>query len=786
MRTLDRKLTRDLWRLKGQVAAISLVVASGVALLVMSLSALTSLSATTQTYYDRYRFADVFAGVKRAPERLVERIRAIPGVQTVETRIAAYTTVDVADMAEPVVARLVSLPERGEPLLNRLAIRAGRSVEPGRDNEVVVHEPFAVAHGLKVGDTLEVLLNGAKRRIRIVGIALSPEFVYAIAPGMLMPDDARFAVIWMDRRTLAAAYDLDGAFNDVALGLQSGADPEEVIARFDPLLDRYGGTGAIPRAEQTSHWFLTNELNQLRTMATVLPAIFLAVAAFLVNTVLARLIAAERREISLMKAFGYSNLQVAMHYAKMAMAMVAAGIALGWVVGAGLGRYNTALYSAFFHFPFLQYRPSGTEFALSALISLASALLGAAWAVRRAVLLAPAEAMRPPAPESYRSSLLPAALTRRLDQPTRVLLRQVARSPGRALMTVAGVALSIAVLTMAMRIPHSIDLLVRGYFTEAQRQDVTVGFFEPHASKARFALARMPGVLAVEQMRIAPAELVAGQRRHRGAVTGLPVGGDLNVISDVRGWTLPVPRGGIVLASKLAQKLGVGVGDTITVEMLEGARPTLEIPVVGLQETYVGMPAYMNLDALNRALGDPPVFSHANLLVDPRHADELYAALKELPELSTVTVKQAAIDKLYGTLGETLLIFISFFVGFGGALVIGVVYNASRIALSERARELATLRVLGFTRREISYLLLGETALLMMVAIPVGCAAAVGLIWIMTQSMDTELFRVPFSVPPAAFGQAVLIAIAVGVLAAALVRRRLDRLDLVAVLKTRE
>jgi putative ABC transport system permease protein len=786
MRTLDRKLMRDLWRLRGQVAAIALVVASGVALLVMSLSALTSLSATTDAYYDRYRFAEVFAGVKRAPERLAERVGAIPGVQTVETRIAAFTTLDVAGMAEPVVARLVSLPERGEPLLNRLTLRVGRLPAPGRDDEAVLHAPFAEEHGLAVGDSVAVLLNGTRRRVRVVGVALSPEFVYAIAPGMLLPDDRRFAILWMGRKALAAAYDLEGAFNDLTLALLKGADPDAVIARLDPLLERYGGTGAVARADQTSHWFLMNELDQLRTMATVLPAIFLSVTAFLINTVLARLIAIERREISLMKAFGYSNLEVGLHYAKLALAMAAVGIVLGWALGAGLGRYNTALYSEFFRFPFLHFRPSGGEFALSAAISMASALAGAAWAVRAAVRLTPAEAMRPPLPESYRGSILPAALTRRLDHPTRVLLRQLARSPLRAALTAAGIALSIAVLAMAMRIPHSIDLLATSYFHHTQRQDVTVGFFEPRADEARFALARLPGVLAVEPMRIAPADLVAGRRLHRGAVTGLPAGGRLHAIADVAGWTLPVPPGGLVLGTLLAEKLGVGVGGVVTVEMLEGARPRLELPVVGLHEAYIGMPAYMDLAVLNRALGDPPVFEYANILADPARATDLHAALKELPAVATVMVKQSALDKFHETLGETLLIFISFFVAFGCALVIGVVYNAARIALSERGRELATLRVLGFTRAEISYLLLGEAALLMLAAVPLGCLAGAGLIRIMTEAMETELFRVPFALPPAAFGRAILIALAAGLLAAALVRRRLDRLDLIAVLKTRE
>jgi putative ABC transport system permease protein len=529
-----------------------------------------------------------------------------------------------------------------------------------------------------------------------------------------------------------------------------------------------------------------NQFEELKTMATVLPAIFLSVAAFLTNTVLARLITTERREISLMKAFGYSNLEVGTHYAKMALAMATVGIALGWAVGAALGRYETLLYAEFYRFPFLQYRPSGTEFALSAAISLAAALFGAVWAVRRAVIMPPAEAMRPPAPDNFRGSPLPASVARRLDNATRIILRQVARTPVRAAMTSTGVAFAVAVLVMAMQWTDSITELARSHFADSQHQDITIGFFDQRPIDATFALSRLPGVLAVEPMRISPADISAGRNLHRGSVTGLPVEAQLQVINDVRGWVLPVPRGGVVLGTMLAEKLGVEVGDMVTLKVLEGARPSLTVPVAALHQSYIGMPVYMDLAALNRGLGDPPAFAQANLLIDQNREAELFAALKELPGVSTVMVKKGAMATFYQTLGETILIFISFFVAFACALAIGVIYNATRVALSERGRELATLRVLGFTRWEISYILLGEAALLMLVALPLGCLVGVGLVSVMMQSFETELFRLAFVILPSTYGKAVLIVLAASAFSAALVRRRLDHLDLVAVLKTRE
>lgn len=787
MSPLDRKLLRDLWRLRGQVLAVGLVVASGVAVLVMSLTAHGSLRETAEAYYERYRFAHVFAGVKRAPEPLAERIALIPGVQAVETRIVKYATLDLVGFEEPVIGQLVSIPEHGEPALNRLALRRGRLPAPARPDEGVLSEPFAEAHGLVPGDRIEAVMNGHKRTLEIVGIALSPEFVYAIGPGALMPDDDRFGVVWMGREALAAGYDLDGAFNDVSLALLRGTDPEPVIDRLDRLLARYGGIGAIARADQISNWFLMNELDQLKRMSAILPTIFLAVAAFLTNMVLARLIATERAEIGLLKAFGYADAEVAWHYAKMVVAMTAVGILLGWAAGAWLGRFNTQVYAEFYRFPFLYFRPDPGVFAIGAAVSLAAALAGTLGAVRRAAGLPPAEAMRPPAPPLYRRTRVSASrLGYWLDQPTRIVLRQILRWPLRSALTSAGIALSVGVLIMALQWLDSIDHLVQVYFYDSQRQDLTVGLVEAQSPTVLLEFRNMPGVLAAEPLRVVSADLSDGIRRHRGAITGLQSGSRLHLVHDASGANLDVPPGGLVLSTKLAEKLGVGRGDEVLVEVLEGRRPSARLPVFDLFETYIGVPAYMDMRSLERLLGEGPAVKYVNLLTDEAAHPRLFAELKDLPEVSAIMLRLAAIETFHETMGETLLIFVSFFVAFACALGFGVVYNSARIALSERGRELATLRVIGFGRWEIAYILLGEVAVLVFLGLPLGCLAGWALAWIMTTTFETELFRVPMVIEPATYGTAVLISLGAMAVSAALVRRRLDRLDLIAVLKTRE
>ena len=491
-----------------------------------------------------------------------------------------------------------------------------------------------------IGDQFFAVINGRKRQLSVVGTALSPEFIYTLGPGSLLPDDARFGVIWMGRDALAAAYDMQGAFNSVRLTLLRGRAPAPVIAELDAMLERHGGTGSVARADQISNWFVQNELAQIRTMATILPTIFLVVSALLTNAVLARLIAIERREISLMKAFGYSDLAVGWHYAKLALAMTTVGVILGWSIGAVLGRWNTELYSSFFRFPFLFYRPGGAEFVISAGVAMGAGLSGAIWAVRGTLLLTPAEAMRPPVPERFRDVALPERITGALDTPTRIILRHMLRTPLRSGASVIGVALAVALLVTAMQWNDAITLLVRGHFLQSQHQDAVIGFLEPKSTAALHALDRLPGVLAVEPLRMVSADLSHGRAAHRGGLTGLPQDARLQVVHDVRGWDIPVPPGGVVLGALLADKLGVAPGDRIEVEVLERDHPRFTLPVTAVHRTWIAMPAYVSLSTLNRAMGAAPKFEFAMLRVDPAFEQALFDAVEGFPLFEFIGVSQ--------------------------------------------------------------------------------------------------------------------------------------------------
>lgn len=788
MNALNNKLRRDLWRLRGQVMAVALVIASGVATLVMALSTIEALDETSKAYYQKYRFAEVFANVTRAPRRLAENIKQISGVQTVQTRISRYATVDIDGFEEPVIGQLLSIPETGQPSLNQLVMRKGSWIAPNREDQVILSETFADAQALEPGDHISIIMNGRKRVFNIVGIALSPEFIYSIGPGSLVPDDQRFGIIWMGRKALESAFDLEDAFNSVALTLSHNAPVKPVLNHLDHLLEPYGGVSAITRKDQISHWFVTNEIEQQKSMGTLLPGIFIAVAVFLTNMVLSRLIATERTEIGLLKAFGYSNTEIGWHYVKMVLVICFIGVLFGSILGSIFGRLNTEMYAGFFHFPLLIYQPGAANYLIGGVICMVAAVIGAIGAVKRAVKLSPAEAMIPPAPPIYRkSSLSKSGLIAWLDQPTRIALRQIGRWPMRSLMTSTGIALAVALIVMSLQWNDSMSRLARSYFFDAQRQDIMVGLVEPKELRTIHEFKQLPGVLKAEPMRFVSADLKANGLVHRGAVNAIPQNASLfPIYDDAKRLVKEVPDKGIAIATRLAKKLKVKMGDTLEIHVLEGRRPVLNVPIVATFEAHIGLPAFMSLSEVNRLLKERPSMQYANLIVDTNSQAQLLTELKDTPMVSAIMLKDAALQSFQDIVTRNIMVFNTIFSGLAVILAFGVTYNSTRIALSERGRELATLRVLGFTRGEISYVLLGEVMFLILLALPLGCLLGYWLVLSMASSFDTEMFRVPISIKPDTYGYSMLLVLFAGIVSAAIVRNRVDKLDLIRVLKTRE
>ncbi|MEW6602309.1 MAG: FtsX-like permease family protein [Nitrospirota bacterium] len=787
MRTIDRKIIRNLLGMKGQVIAIALVIASGVATFIMSVSTMQSLKLTQAAFYKEYRFAEVFASLKRAPESLRQRIKKIPGVDRVETRVSAPVNIDVPGFPDPATGHIISIPDSGSPLLNNLFLRQGRLPEPFRENEIVIGESFSEAHDFKPGDKLGAIINGRRENLTIVGIALSPEHIYQMPPGAVFPDFKRYAIMWMRRSPLGTAYDMDGAFNDLSLTISPGANINDVIDRIDKLIKPYGGLGAYGRKDQMSHRYLSEEFRQLEQMARIFPVIFLGVAAFLLNVVISRLINIQREEIAALKAFGYGNRDIGLHFVKLVLLIVLAGVVVGIAGGFSLGKWMSTIYMEFYRFPFLRFKLEPQVAVTAAFVSAAAAVLGTLHSVRKAALLPPAQAMRPEPPSAYRESLLERlGLKRLFSQPTRMVIRNIERRPVKSLLSIIGIALACAIMMVGSFQQDAVDYMVKVQFGLSQREDLSVTFVEPTSKKALYELRSIEGVKSGEVFRSVPVRLKFGHRNYRTAIQGIEPGGDLQRLLDSNLHPIVLPSSGIVLTDQLGEMLGVREGDRIFVEVLEGNRKEFSVPVAALISQYIGVSAYMDLSALNRILHEGNAVSGAYLSVDSGHLHDIFDKLKERPRIAGTEIRERAITNFYETMGETVLIFTFINTLLAGIIAFGVVYNSARIALSERSRELASLRVLGLTRGEISYILLGELSLLTLAAVPLGFLVGRGMCAYIAESLKTDLFRIPLVLEADTYAFAATVVLISACISGILVRHRLDRLDLIAVLKSKE
>ena len=787
MKALDKKLWRDLWQMKGQVLAIALVIVSGVATFVMFISTMDTLNTTRDAFYRDFGFAEVFASLKRAPESVRERIAEIPGVDKVETRVVADVKLAIKGYDEPVTARLVSVPDGSAPLLNKLFLRKGRMVDPWKENEVVVSEAFAEAHRFSPGDTFGAVINGRWKTLVIVGLALSPEFVLQVKPGAISPDYKRYGILWMGRYTLEKAYDMDGAFNDIALTLTRDARLEDVLVRLDSVLAKYGGLGSYGRKDQMSNRFLNEEFRQLQRSANIFPAIFISVAAFLLNVVISRTVSTQREQVAALKAFGYSNPQVGIHYVKLVVMIVLIGVAGGTAAGAWLGKGLGGIYMEFYRFPSLKYELHSEVVITAGLITLASAVLGTVHAVWKASKLPPAEAMRAEPPSLYRKTvleyLLPASL---LSQPSRIIARNIERKPVKSLFSVIGIALACAIMITGGFFQDAFDYMVDIQFKLSQKEDMTVTFIEPTSRKAVYELMGMRGVEYAEVFRSVPVRMRYQNRSYRTSIQALEQGNRLHILLDMDLKPIVLPAAGIVMSDYLGKILGVRPGDMLTIEVLEGSRPLKQVQVAGLVKQYIGVMGYMDLTALNRLMQEGRAVSGAYLSTDSLYQKEIYRKLVEMPRVAGTEVRKDEIRNFYDTQAESMLFFTFVATLLAGVIAFGVVYNSARINLAERSRELASLRVLGYTRGEISYILLGELGLLTLTAIPFGFLIGRGLSDYIARALESDLFRIPLVIAPETYALAAAVVLVSASISALIVRHRLDHLDLVAVLKAKE
>lgn len=779
MKTLHKKLRRDLRALATQAITIGLVIVAGITIMVSSQSAYESLTIARDQFYANSRFAQGFASLNRAPNSIQERLTEIPGISYLETRIVKEAILDFPEKQLPTAGKFVSLTQE----INLISLQTGRL--PVGENEVVVSQTFADINHLTEGSKISAVIGGKKKHLTVTGTALSPEYIYVFRPPNPMPDDEHYGILWMDRHGLSAAFDMTGGFNDLVFHFAPQSHKETVLQRIDEVLEKYGGYGAYDRDRLPSHSFLRDEFKQLKTSASMIPLVFLGIAAFLLHIVTTRIVSKDREQIATLKALGYTNRAVRNHYLKLITLITFTASIVGIACGYFLGEGMMNLYGEFYKFPKLNYRFPITVVGTGFLVGILVGITGALFSVRHVTSLQPAQAMRPPTPETFHETWIERIFSN-LPTGIRMILRNLFRRPLRTILSIFGVSTAVMIMIMGNFSQGTIDFMLKIQFDTIQREDVLVSFLAPVESKVLLEFERMDAVIRSEGYRIVPVRIRVGHKYKEVALQGIPHHSELRRIVGSNYQILDPPTTGIYLNSVIAEKLGILPGQTVQLEILEGNRKKIKVVVEENVEEMLGQGAYMERTSVNRILGESDSINTIALRTDQYLEETLIRDLKDYPRIAGISTRKGILKSYKDIMERSMLVMKFFLLVFAGVIAVGVVYNTAMITLSERAFELGSLRILGFTKREVFAILAGELGILTLMALPLGSILGYYLLKLMLDSVDTEGFKMPINISSDTYTIAILTTLITMLLSFGILYRRIRSMDLLSILKVRE
>ncbi|TGN02854.1 ABC transporter permease [Leptospira dzoumogneensis] len=779
VKVLDKKVLRELLAWKSQAITITLVIASGIAVYLTSLSAYDSLLVSRNNFYAEYSLSQGFVSLHKAPESVILDISKIPGVSYAEGRIIKDIVLDFESESIPSGGRIVTLTEG----LNRLALLQGRL--PREKDETVISEAFSLANRLEPGAKLTAVLEGKKKVLTISGIALSPEYVYVFRPGGFLPDDKHYGILWMKKESVEEIFDMSGAVNDIIFDFAPAAEKNSVLKEVDLKLATFGGLGSYDRDKLPSHSFLRDEFKQLRTTAFSIPMVFLGVAAFLLHIVSSRMIAKQREQIATLKALGYGDRSIALHYLKIILFVCLIGSFLGIIFGYYLGTQMVDLYGDYYKFPNLKFLFDPVLAIQGVLIGIVSGMAGSLLSIRKATSLQPAQAMRPPSPENFSTSFLE-EYWKDLPVIYRIAIRNLVRRPGRTLLFVLGVSSSVMIMILGLFSRDTMTSILKIQFEDLQRDTVTLNFQNSISSDSILELTKKEGILLAEGYRAVPIRIRYGNSSKEIVLTGMPVNSYLRRLIDERGQNVPVPEDGILLNSGLAQKFGIHKGDKIQLEVLEGQRIKTEVEVTGVINEILGQGAYKEIQSLNRLLREGDQVNIAALWTDSSKEESLLNELKSYPKISGVSTRARTLKIFYELMSRSVLTTSLIIMIFACIISVGVIYNTALISLSERAFELGSLRILGFTKTEVFIILSGELTIVILASLPLGCLLGYFSGYGILSTVETEGFKIPLFISPKTYIISIFTVIITSVFSFWILYIKIRSLDLISVLKVRE
>ncbi|MFN8577474.1 MAG: FtsX-like permease family protein [Candidatus Sericytochromatia bacterium] len=749
MKALDKKLLRELWKIKGQVLAVSIVIACGVAVYIAFFSAFLNLNLTRDSYYKEYRFHDFSITLEKAPINSIFKIQNINGIKEASGRISKDVSINIKEQDELKSGRIISLPDKNN-IIDNIYLMSGRKINHSELNECITDDKFFIANNLKLNEFISVTSNGKKQNLKIVGTVKSPEYVYSIRNASeIIPNPEKFGVIWVNKKWAEGTFNLNGFYNELIAEINESENIDTIIDSTEKQLEPYGIYSKIKRKDQLSNWMLTSELEQLAVTSKVTPSIFLFVASIILIIVISRMVKKEKTYIGLLKAYGYSNLEVSLHYIKYSFIIGIIGGLLGGVLGQYLSYGLMGLYSKFYSFPELIYKFYPSLFFIGIIISISSCLFSSLFAISSVIEITPVDAMK----ENTSIVVVKTPFEKiefiweHISFIDKIIIRNIWRYPLRSAFTALGVMLSTAILFLGYFQSDAVKFLMEHQFNKVQKEDLKISFYTERDKRAYYESLRFPYVRKVEEMLIYPFEVKNKWYKKQMVIYGLKENSKLYNLINNDGQYINVPEYGIYLSEMVAKQLHVKKGDKITLIPLMGNQAKKEkyVTISGIVQQYLGVGMYMNIDTLSRLLGNSKIINTLLLkLEDQKDLSKLNKYLKKIPIISSVEVKKDSVENFNKNTADSMKSSNFILSLFAGVIAISVIYNSTVINITEREKEIASLQVLGFNESEVGKIVFSENIILSFIGMFLGLPLGYYMCKSMTTAYDTEYFRIPF------------------------------------------
>ena len=792
MKALDIKLLRDLYRTRGLILAIGGIITVGIMTLVTMRSAYLNLSLAKDSYYQQCRMADFWIDLKKIPLAEVEKLVQVQGVSEIQPRIQFSATVDLEDSVQPINGLVVSLPDQRQSILNDIVLRQGDYFSDQKENEVIINEKFAREHSLYPGQTFELMLNERKQEVFVIGTAISSEFTYLLGPGAIMPDPKQYGVFYIKQSFAENSLNFQGAANQVVGRISPSADVNvaTILDQCESRLEEYGVFATTPLKDQASHQFIQSEIDGVGAMSKVLPVIFLVVASLILNVLMTRMARRQRVVIGTLKALGYSDTRIFIHFLQLGLVV---GI-IGGIAGALLGYFSsvglTVAYRQFYEFPNLTSGFHWGAMVIGMIASIVCAAVGSMIGAYSALKLQPAESMRPAPPKTGGNVLLEKVgwLWQRLSTGWRMALRGVMRNRMRSLVGVFASAMGSGLLISGLMMQNGQTYMVEFQYDKIAKSDIDLVLSAESDMDVVNEIKQLPAVDYVEPQLIVPCTLVNGPYKQKSSITGLVSNPTLTVPHSRNGIQVSIPRYGLVIGRQLADNLHLQAGDTFTLIPNRGEKQPVDVKVATISDGYVGISSYAHIDFLSEKIGEKQVANSVQMKVNNNEQAivDLYRELKEIPGVEAVQNQAQIESTLRDLLQQVQWIFIVALIMFAGTIFFGSILNASMVTLAERTQEVATMIALGYSRWQVGGVFLRESMIVNLVGAVIGIPLGIALCWITAEGMKTDVLRLPVIFHNYLIVVAIVTAFVFGILAHLVVQNSINQMHVVESLKVRE